>query len=223
MPRSAWMFALATILGWCVAYAVVPQMMQNGLDLVALVVLAFQLPIPLFWLFVHPFKGFWIHRPRQAYYIVGPAVWGGMTAALVVFRDWLLADRLPHGEVFWLVGAALLLLDTWLLFRVEQDLGWRILVGLPELLPGQHGGRLAQEGIYARMRHPRYLGMMLAYFAAASLARAPRLFGLAVAGCLLAVAISELEERELLERLGEEYAHYRQRVPRFIPRWPGKA
>jgi protein-S-isoprenylcysteine O-methyltransferase Ste14 len=40
---------------------------------------------------------------------------------------------------------------------------------------------------------------------------------------LLAVAISELEERELLERLGEEYAHYRQRVPRFIPRWPGKA
>ena len=197
--------------------------MQNWLDVVALVVLAFQFPIPLFWLFVHPFKGFWIRHPRQAYYIVGPAVWGGVTAALIVFRDWLLADRLPHREAFWLLGAILLLLDFQLLYKVERDLGWRILVGLPELLPAQHRGRLAQEGVYALVRHPRYLGMMLAYFAAASLARAPRLFGVAVVGCLLAVLISELEERELLERLGEEYAGYRQRVPRFIPRLWGKA
>jgi protein-S-isoprenylcysteine O-methyltransferase Ste14 len=30
--------------------------------------------------------------------------------------------------------------------------------------------------------------------------------------------VAILEERELLDRFGEEYASYRERVPRFIPR-----
>lgn len=192
-------------------------------DVVALVVLAIRLPVPLFWLFVHPFKEFWVRHPRWAYYTVGPPVWGGVTAALIMSRHWLLAERLPYREAFWLVGSALLLVDMRLLSRVEHDLGWRVLIGLPELLPGEHVGRLAQNGIYARMRHPVYFGMMLAYFGVACLAAAPRLFVVAAVGCLFTVAISEVEERELLRRLGDEYARYRQRVPRFIPNWPGKA
>ena len=30
--------------------------------------------------------------------------------------------------------------------------------------------------------------------------------------------VAVLEERELLERFGDEYARYRERVPRFVPR-----
>lgn len=194
--------------------------MQRLLDAIALVVLAFQWPIPLFWLFVHPFKDFWVRQGRTVYTVWAPAVWGTFAIALALGHRWLFAERWSHRLGFWLVGAVLLSIDFYLLTRVERDLGWRILVGLPELWPQGNAGRVAQEGIYARVRHPRYLGMMLAYVGAACYTRAPRVLALAFIGCALAVFISELEERELLGRHGEEYARYRARVPRFIPRWP---
>lgn len=193
--------------------------MQTLLDALAFIVLAGQGPVPLFWLFVHPFKEFWIRRGRLVYAVVTPTVWLTVCVGLALSYPWLLAERLPHREAFWLAGAVLLCIDFYLLVRVVRDLGWRILVGLPELRPAQNAGRVIQEGIYAHVRHPRYLGMMLAYFGAACYTRAPRVFVLAGVGCLLAFLISELEERELLKRQGEEYARYRQRVPRFIPRW----
>lgn len=193
--------------------------MQRVFDAIAFVVLAFQWPIPLFWLFVHPFKPFWIRRGRAVYTRLGPAVWGVFVLVLAASYGWLLAVRFEHRVVFWLAGGALLLMDTYLLWRVERDLGWRVLVGLPELRPAQNITPVVQQGIYAHVRHPRYLGMMLAYFGAACFTRAPRMFVLAAVGCLLAILISEFEEHELLERQGEAYALYRQRVPRFIPRW----
>lgn len=193
--------------------------MQALLDALAFVVLAGQWPVPLFWIFVHPFKRFWIQRGRIVYAGLVPTVWGAVLFALAASYRWLLAVRFEHRVVFWVAGAALLTIDTYLLWRVVRDMGWRVLIGLPELRPAQTAGRVIQEGIYAHVRHPRYLGMMLAYFGAACYTRALRVFVLAGVGCLLALLISELEERELLSRQGEEYARYRQRVPRFIPRW----
>lgn len=189
-------------------------------EVVPFLVLGGQLPIPLFWLAVHPAINFWRRHPRACYYLVTPGVWLAVAAALVLPRRWWLAERFtPHWAAA-LAGVGLMVFDLWLMSRVKRDLHWRVLVGFPELMPTTHTPRLAAGGVYDRLRHPRYAGMMLAWLGAVLLAGATRLLVLVAVFIGLAVLVTELEERELLRRLGEPYADYRRRVPRFIPRWP---
>ena len=193
-------------------------------DAVALFILLVQLPIPLFWLFIHPAVDFWRRHPRACYYGVGFGSWGLVAVTLLVGRDWWLAERFSRHLPAWagwlllLAGVALIAADLWLLTQVKRGLGWRVLVGLPELLPRRQPPPVAAGGIYERVRHPRYLGMMLSYTGAVLLTGATRVLVLVAVFIGLALVITELEERELLGRLGEAYAGYRRRVPRFLPR-----
>ncbi len=122
----------------------------------------------------------------------------------------------------WKVAAGLVLIgaDGYLLFRAERELGGTRLVGHAEL---QAGGELASEGLYARMRHPRYTGMMSGVLGACLLAATPLLWGVAVLWWLVAFTSVLLEERELRARFGPAYEEYCRRVPRFLPfrLWPG--
>jgi len=107
-------------------------------DGVALFILLVQLPIPLFWLFVHPAVDFWRRHPRACYYGVGFGSWGLVAATLLGGREWWLAERftppLPATAAWLLpvIGLALLTIDLWLIAQVKRGLGWRVLVGLPE-------------------------------------------------------------------------------------------
>ncbi|MBI4462977.1 MAG: isoprenylcysteine carboxylmethyltransferase family protein [Acidobacteria bacterium] len=188
-------------------------------DGVALFVLAVQLPIPVFWLLVHPVANFWRRYPRGCYYGLAPLVWIVLAMALVRGRVWWLAERFSQHWLATLVGVGLLAADVALILQVERQAGWRALVGLPELMPAHHPGRLVAGGIYQRVRHPRYLGMMLAWWGAVLLSGATRLAILVAGATVLAWVVSELEERELAARFGREYVAYRERVPRFVPRW----
>ena len=177
-----------------------------------------QLPIPVFWLVVHPAIGFWRRHPRACYYLVTPSVWLLVAAALVVPHAWWLAERFSRHWLVALAGAGLILADLWLMRQVKRDLHWRVLVGLPELMPGRQPAPVVAGGIYERLRHPRYAGMMLAWLGAVLLTGATRLLLLVAVFIGLALVVTEIEERELLKRLGEPYADYRRRVPRFFPR-----
>lgn len=188
-------------------------------DAVALFVLLLQLPIPVFWLVVHPGVSFWRRHPRACYYGLGMSVWLLMAVALLVPREWWLAERFSTHPLVALAGAVLIGGDLWLMRQVKRHISWRVLVGLPELMPKNQPGRVAADGIYKRVRHPRYLGMMLSWVGAALLSGATRLLVLVAVFIGLAAVVTELEERELLGRLGGAYADYRRRVPRFLPRW----
>lgn len=80
------------------------------------------------------------------------------------------------------------------------------------------GSRLIQDGIYAWVRHPLYLSVMLAGFGWALLWQS----GLTAVLALLQIpffdAKARLEEQWLTEAF-PEYAEYRRRVRRFIPGW----
>ena len=186
-------------------------------DAFAVFVLALQLPIPLFWLIVHPAAGFWQRHRRACYYILGPAVWFAVWLGLYLPRDWWLEERFSRHALAALLGVSLLAADVWLLRQVERQAGWRVIIGLPELSQAE-SSRLVSGGIYGRVRHPRYLGMMLAWLGAALLSGATRLLVLVAGAAALAVLVTELEEQELERRLGSAYRHYRQAVPRFLPR-----
>lgn len=193
-------------------------------DGIALFVLVLQLPIPVFWLLVHPAVRFWRRHPRACYYGVGPSAWLLVAVVLLAPRSWWLEERFARHPLLAVAGGVLIATDFWLIRQLERRAGWRVLVGLPEL--GLRSGTVpvVATGIYARLRHPRYLGMMLSWAGAVLLSGSTRLLWLVAGFTVLAVLATKLEERELLNRLGAAYADYRRRVPRFIPRWrsPGE-
>ena len=77
---------------------------------------------------------------------------------------------------------------------------------------------VVRTGIYARLRHPRYLVYMLLVVSMAFLTGARAIFLLAILNVLMYQILAPLEERELLDQYGLHYEAYRRSVPRFVPR-----
>ena len=70
------------------------------------------------------------------------------------------------------------------------------------------------------LRHPRYVVVLLSICAGALFTNYLALYLLCPLACLVLYGITLMEERELVERFGQAYRQYQQRVPRFVPRMP---
>ncbi len=90
--------------------------------------------------------------------------------------------------------------------------GWKV------LYEAQQQHRLAATGIYARLRHPQYVGFILVMFG--FLVQWPTLLTLAMFPVLvfMYVRLARVEEREAIRELGDQYRAYMEDVPAFIPR-----
>jgi len=196
---------------------------RSVFDTLAVLVLMVQLPVPVFWLVIHPAVNFWRRRPRAWYYRAALAVWLLSWAGLLIPYHWWFEKRFAWHPALVVAALGLIAADIWLIRQAARRAGWRVLVGLPELQPGDSVGSVVSGGIYDHVRHPRYLGMMLSWWAVVLLSGATRLLVLVLIFMGLVFLVVELEERELLARLGPAYADYRRRVPRLIPRPRGAA
>ncbi len=180
---------------------------------VAAIVLFLQLPIPLYWFVVHPQVNFWRQHHKAAYITGLLFSWPPVTAAMIFYRHSLFRNQIP--PVWRIVtGVALIVLEGWLFWCVKRDLGGARLVGKTEL---SGSGEVARDGIYARIRHPRYVGSFLAILGACMLAGTRGLWIVAGMWSALTLVAIGLEERELRARFGATYQDYCARVPRFYP------
>lgn len=95
---------------------------------------------------------------------------------------------------------------------------WLISVGWTALHASQRNHGLATTGIYAKVRHPQYVGFILVMLG--FLLQWPTLLTLAMFPVLVVmyIRLARREEKEALATFGEEYRHYMERVPAFIPR-----
>ncbi len=183
------------------------------LHAVAGFVLFFELPIPIYWLILHPFNSFWRSRVRAAFWFAGLTAWTCGGVVLWHFRHLLLAATRPS----WFsiaAGFALIAVEGYLFVRVERELGSRRLIGHAELTGT---GEMFSGGLYAHVRHPRYAGMFSAVLGAALLAGTPSLWIVLAVWLPFALIVIRLEEKELAARFGPSYEAYRKRVPAFLP------
>ncbi len=179
------------------------------LHAVAGFILFFELPIPIYWLILHPFNSFWRSRICAAFWVAGLTAWTSGGVLLWIYRPLLLSAARPSWVAI-AAGLVLIGIEVYLFLRVERELGSRRLVGHAELTGT---GEMFTGGLYAHVRHPRYSGMFCAVVGAALLGGSLRLWAVLAAWWVLALVVIRLEERELAARFGPAYAAYRKRVP----------
>lgn len=119
------------------------------------------------------------------------------------------AGELPM-TIAMIVGMGFVLLGLFLLVE-----GWR------EVYQARKEGHLATAGLYGFVRHPQYTGLFLALFGE-GVVHWPTIFSVALFPAIVVayVLLARREEREMVDKFGDEYRRYQERVPMFFPR-PG--
>lgn len=193
-------------------------MLNLLLDNLALLYAVLFLPAPLFWMVIHPNVQFWRRWGSRSLAWVAIPLWTACALLLAAERSRIYATRFEYPAARW-AGALLVLISLWIGYLVHRDFGWRRLAGLPELNPGSYRGSVVEHGIYAYVRHPRYVEYMTAFFGFGLLTGALGIFSMAIGTVLMYLFVAPIEERELHQFYGLAYAEYARRVPRFVPRW----
>lgn len=161
------------------------------------------------------------HLERSTYVLVATAV-----LALVMWQwrpmpevVWSVEQQVAAGVleiVFWagwaLVFAATFWIDHFELFGLRRV--WSHLRGEEHEPPS-----FQTPALYRYVRHPLYLGFLMAFWATPTMTAGHLLFAGATTGFIV-VAI-QFEERDLTRFHGEAYVRYREHVAMLIP-WPGR-
>jgi protein-S-isoprenylcysteine O-methyltransferase Ste14 len=192
--------------------------MDQARYVIALLLLVGFPPALMIWFLIHPFVSFWRRLgPTRTWIVLAPLMllvgYGCYRA-----REPLLGADL--GTSWVLIGLALplMVLSGILRHQHRKHLSFRILTGVPELQPEGRPGKLLTDGIYGKVRHPRYVELVVGFTAWALFANYLGTYLLLAAVSATLYLIVLLEERELRKRFGDQYARYAACVPRFIPR-----
>jgi protein-S-isoprenylcysteine O-methyltransferase Ste14 len=186
---------------------------------VALVVLLSVPPGLLLWFIIHPFASFWRRLgPVWTYSILVLPMVAMMFGLFLVRKPLLTVD---FGTRYGLIAVGVLVMVGAFTIGIKRKkhLTFGILVGLPELSEQRYPGKLLTEGLYAKIRHPRYVEAFLGILSYALIANYLAPYVLVLLSIPIVFLIVALEERELRDRFGEEYEEYCRNVPRFLPKF----
>lgn len=221
--------------------------MDTARYVLAVVIWATLPPAFLYWYLIHPFAGYWrTVGPARTYLVVGPVCllalgmllrWRGPVAGTDLGENWALFYT---GLMLWGVS-------IFMERRIRKQLDFRTLAGVPELRPRREGDAvgadpsvdrgegaasdaedstplpaqgspLLTDGMYARVRHPRYVSVFVGTVGWSLMANHGASYAVTAALIPLTLGLVHMEEKELVERFGDAYRAYQARVPALIPR-----
>lgn len=186
-------------------------------DLLALIAIIVWPVVPLFWIPVHGFSRFF-KKLGFATYLLPVLTWPPVAYAIYLNREFLLQFRMAFPSAVLFAGILLLLAGTMLHIRTGMLLGLWGLMGLPEI-SAKKESRLVTEGPFSIVRHPTYLAHTLMFSGVFLITGVTAVAVITFADfILITMVIIPLEDRELINRFGDEYKRYKERVPGFIPR-----
>lgn len=124
---------------------------------------------------------------------------GHLWATLLGYGSAGAAVEMLTGSVF-VVAGLLLVIKGWIRIYYRSD-------------------TLITDGVYRIIRHPQYAGIFLVIFG--QLVHWPTVFMLVLAPVIvwLYVQLARREETRLIDRFGDQYRKYQQRVAMFVPYW----
>lgn len=174
-------------------------------------------PALFYWYLIHPFAKSWRRLGRSPTYLIVVSLCVAMGYGLWQLRSPLL--RTDYGFNPWLtvIGLILYLTAAYIEVQCRKHLKFRILAGAPEL-SRDDPGKLLDQGIYGRIRHPRYMSLAFGMTGAALFVNYQGIYLVVLASVPLVYGLVLFEERELRDRFGEAYVDYSRRVPRFVPK-----
>jgi len=176
-------------------------------------------PAIVYWFIVHPFIDVWRRVGKATTYSLLTVVFVAFAYGLFTLRATLLAQEYGTDWRLWAPALLCYALAARISMRIRRQLTFTVLAGVPELDEDGKGGKLMHEGLYSKMRHPRYVAVTLAVLGWAFFTNYLAIYVLVPITALGLAGIVGFEERELARRFGPEYEEYRHRVPMFIPRF----
>ncbi|HXG52813.1 MAG TPA: isoprenylcysteine carboxylmethyltransferase family protein [candidate division Zixibacteria bacterium] len=196
--------------------------MESLRYLVALGLVVALPPLFLYWLLIHPLVHFWRARGiALTYTIVLTAVALAMMG-LFSIRHYLLETDFGTRYPLVALGTACLALSAAMGFALRGRATIAVFLGLPEIAPDFYPRKLMTEGIYGRIRHPRYVQILIALVGYSLIANYLASYLIVALWVPAVYIIVCLEEKELREHFGAAYEDYCREVPRFVPRLRGK-
>jgi protein-S-isoprenylcysteine O-methyltransferase Ste14 len=185
---------------------------------VALLVLVTLPPGILLWFFIHPFAMFWRKLgPIWTYGVLSLPTIGIMVGAFLL-REPMLAIEYGTSVPLISLAAACICAAVFIQRKRRKHLSSAILTGIPEVSQKKDPGTLLTEGIYGRIRHPRYVELLLFVLAYSLFANFLATYVATLLSVPALYLVVLLEERELRQRFGSEYDEYCSSVPRFVPK-----
>ena len=136
---------------------------------------------------------------------------------LVLVPMWLEPRRTPAGDVPFVAGAGIMLIG---LLIMGHTIASFIRIGRGTLAPWSPTRKLVVTGMYAYVRNPMILGVIIVLLGEALAFASWRVLAWAVIVFVLnTLYFMYSEEPGLEKRFGEEYRSYQRRVPRWLPRF----
>jgi protein-S-isoprenylcysteine O-methyltransferase Ste14 len=141
-----------------------------------------------------------------------------VVAAVLIYRLAFhhLHQLTDHSLWIELPGLAFLVASTCFTIWARLSLG-RMWSATPNMLRAEH--QLRTDGPYAITRHPIYTGLFGMMLGTVLLNGLGASLALLAIGAAILVPRIPVEERLMSKTFPDEYARYRDRVPRFVPRF----
>ncbi len=190
-------------------------------DILALLTIMLWPVIPLYWIPIHWAPEFFRQLGKLTYLIVF-IIWAFVAYVIFQNHEIIITPRIEFPVLISAAGLVLLLAGTLLHAWTAALLTLPGIIGIPEIFESRRS-KLIDKGPFASVRHPTYLAHTMMFLGIYFITGVSAVGILTLADFIIvSEVLIPLEEKELLQRLGEPYRNYMTRVPRLVPRTLGK-